>query len=99
LARGCEAASGGIGVGAYGARIELRRFRIERSALAAGQIAADGCVALADGAIAHNPIGMNVQVVGFELAKILDDGVEYRDNEANLASLELPVPEPPRIDL
>jgi len=89
-----ECQSAGIGVGAYlGGIATLTRFRITDGALAGAQVAADGAMDLSDGIIAGHPVGVNVQVSGFDLAR-LSTRVEFEDNESNLDATDLPVPPP-----
>ena len=92
VSTGCEPA--GVGVGSYlGAHAGLTRFRIERAALAGVQLSRDGSMDLSDGEISDNPVGVNLQVPGYDVGR-LRDRVYYRDNGVNVDSSELPVPEP-----
>jgi len=86
---------GGVGALATGgAALSLRRLEIARSALA-GLMLSEGAQAdLTTGAIHGNPIGANVQVPGYDIARLQND-VEYIDNETNLDATSLPVPAPP----
>lgn len=50
-------------------------------------------VVLTDGVVERTSIGACVQVPGYDL-ELLSDGVDYVDNESNLESTTLPLPEP-----
>jgi len=90
----CTDAPYGIGLGAYrDSVVDVRRFRIRDSSLAGAQVALDGGLDLHEGTVAGNPIGANVQVEGYDLARLSDD-VEFVDNGVNLDALDLPVPDP-----
>ena len=58
---------------------------------AGAQLAEDGVMDLSDGVISGHPIGVNVQVDGFDLDR-LQTRVDYEDNVTNLDSTALPVP-------
>ncbi|RLB57108.1 MAG: hypothetical protein DRJ42_01385 [Deltaproteobacteria bacterium] len=91
-ASGCP--TGGIGMGAYlGGSAQVERFHIEHNALLGFQVATGGILELADGVVSHNPIGVNIQSVEYDI-QLLTDRVEYRDNGQNLDSTELFVPAP-----
>ncbi len=83
----------GIGVGVYerGAA-SITRFRIRDNALLGLQIASDGQLDLDDGEVRGHPIGANVQVPGYDLNR-LTSRVQYRDNDTNLDTATLPVPD------
>lgn len=90
---GADCVHGGVGLGAYyQATVDLSRFRIERSALCAVHVVSEG-VDIRDGLVAHNLFGACVQIAGFDVAR-LSSGVVYTDNESNLESTTLPVPDP-----
>jgi len=90
----CVGFGAGVGLGAYvGGRIVADQFTVLRSALAGVQIARGGQMDLADGLIAENPVGANVQVSGYDHAR-LSTRVVYRDNDVDLDATALPVPEP-----
>ncbi len=95
LERTCESCgTAGVGVGAYlAARLTLDHFVIRQSALAGVQIVADGQVDLSEGVVESNPVGVNIQVPGYDVNR-LTDGVYFRDNGTNLDSSDLPVPDP-----
>ena len=91
VASGCPGA--GIGIGAYtGAAISLERTRVTHSAYVGLQIAAAGAIDAHVGEVSDSPIGANVQVMGFDFARISDRMVYVR-NGTNLDSNELPVPD------
>jgi hypothetical protein len=95
----CPGLGGGVGLGAYAeAHIELTDFIIEHSALAGAQLAdgslpgeTGGTIALHDGEISNNPIGVNIQTADFDV-NALQDNVLYIDNDRNLDTEFLPVP-------
>ena len=100
----CSDSPTGIGVGVYGsAHIELYRFAINHNVLCGLQLAHGtnyereryedgGTIDLHEGEISGNRIGVNVQTEGFDIDRLLDD-VVCSDNERNLDTDELPVPE------
>jgi len=89
----------GVGLGAYGSSsVEVTRFFVQQSAVCGIQVATDGAMDLHVGTVSHNPIGANVQVAGFDLAR-LSDRVAYSDNGTNLDSVGLPVPDATYDDL
>ena len=57
------------------------------------QLVRGGTVDLREGAVSHNPIGVNVQTEGVDLSR-LQDQADYVDNGINLDSSLLPVPAP-----
>ena len=91
---GCLPAGIGISVFDSGAAT-LSRFRVLRSALVGAQVARDGRLELSDGEVSECPVGVNVQVPGYDL-DLLRRGVLFRDNGVNLDSSELVIPEPMR---
>ena len=91
VADGCAPA--GNGVGAYiDAHVRLDRFEISHNALCGVQLARGGTVDLADGDVASNPCGANVQTPEFDLDRLMDR-VRWRDNEVMLDAAALPVPD------
>ncbi|MBW2462647.1 MAG: right-handed parallel beta-helix repeat-containing protein [Deltaproteobacteria bacterium] len=83
----------GMGVGAYAnAVVRLERFDIVGAALCGVQIATGGQMDLLDGRVRAQPIGACVQVDGYDVGR-LTEGVRYEDNESNIQTTELPVPE------
>jgi len=94
-AGGCSAA-GGAGSGIIvvdGAAVDATRFDVSDNALCGVQLTRSGTLDLHDGVVARNAIGANVQVDGYDFAR-LSDRVAYTDNERALDSTALPVPEP-----
>ena len=90
----CAGFGAGIGVGSYAeARVSVQRFAIRQGALAGVQVARDGELDLCDGEISGNPIGANVQVAGYDVAR-LGKRVSYHDNGQSLDATTLPVPDP-----
>lgn len=90
----CPDLVGGVGLGVYrGAHVEVSYFRVATSALCGVQIASDGQLDLSNGEVSGSPVGVNVQVPGYDLSR-LTDGVEYRDNDQNLDAASLPIPSP-----
>jgi hypothetical protein len=91
---GCVHFEGGVGAATvYGGQVELTRFQIARSALVGLQLSEDGTMDLHDGEVSGSIIGANIQYDGFDIARI-SDRVVYVDNEVNLDSRELPIPDP-----
>jgi hypothetical protein len=101
----CAGRGAGIGVGSYGGGVlQLTRFVVAQNALCGVQLAVgsdpvtgapldDGAtIDLHDGEVRGNPIGANVQVDGYDVSR-LSDTVRFYDNERNLDSTALPVPE------
>lgn len=99
----CRAVVGGVGVGAYaGGRVELERFSIARHLSVGVQVAfgavdgvtspVPGSVALRDGEIVDNPIGLNVQSPAFDYDQLAT--VRFHGNAQNVTATELPVPLP-----
>lgn len=94
VATTCAEAGAGIGLGAYaGGHLRAERFLVTGSVFLGVQIALAGEMDLIDGAVTDNPIGANVQSVGFDLDRILDR-VDFVDNERDLDADNLPIPEP-----
>jgi hypothetical protein len=84
----------GIGVGVYeNGAASLTRFYLGENLLAGAQLATGGQLDLADGEVAGNPVGVNVQVPDYDVGR-LSTNVAYRDNGVNLDSAELPIPSP-----
>jgi hypothetical protein len=89
----CADSPSGSGIGSYlGAVVEARRFAVSHAALCGVQVARSGRMDLHDGEVAFCLAGACVGVDGYDIAR-LSDGVRYHDNESNLDSSELPVPE------
>ncbi|MBI5528411.1 MAG: right-handed parallel beta-helix repeat-containing protein [Deltaproteobacteria bacterium] len=92
---GGVAYGGGTGFGVYeGASVTLQRFDIHSNEQCGIQIARDGKTAAAEGAIHDNPIGLNVQIEGYDLTTVLSPTVRVYDNDTNVDAKELPVPDP-----
>lgn len=90
--------SGGCGITAFDdGAISLYRFRSTDNDLCGVMIAPRSSITLAEGEIARNPIGANVQVPDYDLSRLSDD-VRYVDNDRNYDGAALPVPDdaPPR---
>jgi hypothetical protein len=98
LERECAAdACAGVGFGdglisSLGSAVEVRRFRILRSARV-GVTIVDGALDLHEGEVAGCPIGASVQTEGFDLQRLYD-AVVFRDNDRNLDRSQIAVPEP-----
>lgn len=89
----CEGFGAGIGAGAYqSGTIDLSRFVISGGALVGAQLATGGAVFLRDGVVRDNPVGVNVQVDGYDLTR-LTERVLYVDNGVNLDSASIPIPD------
>lgn len=69
----------------------LTNFEIRRSALCGVQIASAGEVDLHDGDVVENTCGVNVQVPGYDLAR-LQDRVRFVDNGVTIDARALPIP-------
>jgi len=83
----------GIGLGAYeAATLDVTTFRITRAHLCGVQLATDGEIDLHDGEVTENRIGVCIQNDGYDTRR-LSDRVHYDDNESNLMTTNLPVPE------
>jgi hypothetical protein len=95
LPRTCSACpSAGIGIGAYlGGSVTLGRFLLVANSLAGLQLADDGSADLSDGVISDHLVGVNIQVPDYDIVR-LTRGVVFRDNDTNLDSTELPIPDP-----
>ena len=87
----------GHAVGALGAALSLRRFRISDAAVCGAMVgrveefAEDGSLDLEAGVVSEAEIGACVQVDGYDLERLTGD-VEFRENATNLDSTTLPVP-------
>jgi hypothetical protein len=102
------ACSGGIGVGAYGgARVRLDRFVLAELPVCAAQIARGflsegvpdrfpGRLELLRGEVRGNPIGVNVQDGEWDREADAPD-VAFTENDQNVASEDVAVPEPPTL--
>lgn len=94
----CEGRELGVGVCAIlDARVALERFEVSHNAVCGILIATGAEVDLRSGLVSDNPIGVNVQVEGYDLDRLMDD-VTYEDNDLRLDStfgLVPPTPELP----
>ncbi len=92
---GCVDAGAGMGlIATQNGAIETdANFEIRGSALCGVQVVRGGSMDLHDGVIADSPIGVNVQVDGFDLTR-LQNGVRYVNDDTVLDSTVLPVPDP-----
>jgi len=89
----CMDAPAGHGMGSFlEASLSASRFVVARSALCGAQVALDGSMDLSNGEVRGSPIGVCLQVSGYDLDR-LTGGVGFVDNEVNLDSTTLPVPE------
>jgi len=93
----CAARPYGYGAAAVAGALDLLRFEVRDAATCGVFLAGDSAmpgptdVDLAEGVVAESEIGAYVQIEGYDLMR-LTNGVEYRDNGANLDSTMLPVP-------
>ena len=91
----CPESAAGHGVGSYGSdtSVHLTRFAVRRSALCGVHLADGGALDLEDGEVSGQPIGLCLQVDGYD-ADRLTNRVLFIDNDVNLQATTLPVPEP-----
>lgn len=93
--RGGVSFGGGTGLGAYEkASVAFERFLIEGSAQCGVQLAREALVTASHGDIAGNAIGVNIQTEGYDWTTILTPTVRVHDNDTNVDTRDLPVPEP-----
>lgn len=89
----CQGFGAGTALGAYqGGALDVARFEVAQSALIGAQVADGSAIDLAEGIVRDNPVGINVQVNGYDLSR-LTRGVAYRNNGVNLDATSLPLPE------
>lgn len=89
----CADFPAGIGIGSYlGASVSLTNFVCEGHPLAGALVGPGANLRLEEGRIANNLIGVNVEVDGFDFARVMNQ-VEYINNERNVDALSLPVPD------
>ena len=89
----CADTAWGTGIVATdGAAIQAERFRTSDNAQCGLQLASGGALDLHQGEVSRNPVGANVQTAGFDLVRIEDD-VAYIENDLDLDSATIPVPE------
>ncbi len=89
---GCNGRGTGVAV-VNGGALEIERFSIVDSELIGVQVARLATLAARRGLLRNNTIGVNVQVTELELDTAFVD-VRLEGNERNVASDDLPVPEP-----
>ncbi len=90
----CPGCSGhGSGIGAFGAEVVVTGFSLRDNEVCGVFVGPDAGVDLSMGEVAGSAIGACVTDEGYDLARLQSD-VEFRDNETNLDSTSLPVPEP-----
>jgi hypothetical protein len=95
----CTEFPAGMGVGAYvEGSLALTRFAITGSGLCGVHIARDGNIDLHGGLVSDNPIGVCLQVDGYDVDR-LTDGVVFRDNGTVIEATSWPVPEPTPAEL
>ncbi len=88
----CSDVPAGLGLAVAGpSRVEVEHFRIARSALCGVLLAEGASLDLHDGEIRENPIGVCLQVDGYDLDRLRDRVVF--DNEQQLSATMLPLPE------
>jgi hypothetical protein len=86
---------GGTGLGAIaGPIVSVDRFEIFGNDLCGIQVAHDGKITATDGNIHDNAIGVNIQVEGYDFTTILSPTVRVHDNDTNVDTKDLPVPDP-----
>ena len=83
----------GYGISARsGGRVELENFLVTRGYLLGMQVGPGSSITGHRGEVSENVIGINVQETGFDPAQALTD-VVFRDNERNLDSVTVPLPD------
>lgn len=87
-------AHGGFGAYALGGAVWLEDFTIADHPLCGIAVAHEGDLDAIDGLVTRNTIGACVHVPDYAVGRIATD-VVYRDNERNVESVTLPVPETP----
>ena len=104
----CADHGAGTGIGSYGgALVEMERFVVSKNALCGLQLAhgafindegiliiyeQGGTIDLFDGLVSQSPIGVNIQTEEFDIYRLMDK-VLYIDNDINLDTRNLPVPQ------
>lgn len=76
-----------------GGALQMRYFLVERADLCGVMIGPDAQVDLFHGVVAHNPVGICLQVDGFDVSRLMND-VLYSDNATTLEATTFPVSEP-----
>lgn len=89
----CEDRGGSGAMAALDGSIVLSRFVVANNPQCGVQLGRGGTVDLHVGEVRNNVIGANVQTDGFDLGR-LQDQVVFRDNQRDLESLTLPLPDP-----
>ncbi len=72
--------------------VTLSLFSIAHSAVLGLLLARGGTADLQSGEISENPIGLNVQTAGFDLARVERD-VIFRSNQVTVSAMLLPLPD------
>ena len=85
--------AGGTALGVFGgAAVTATRFRVRRAELCGAHLGAGSEIDLTDGEITECLVGACVQDAGYDLSR-LSDRVRYADNDTNLDSTTLPIPD------
>jgi hypothetical protein len=84
---------GGSALTVLNKEVRLDRFDIHDNMLCGIQVSRDGLVKAANGDISGNAIGVNIQVEGYDYSTILSPTVRVHDNETNVDTRDLPVPD------
>ncbi len=87
----CADTPAGFGVGVAQGALTLDHFRVAGSALCGAFVADAGMLDLSHGEVRDNPVGVCMQIDGYELDRLRDD-VSYVDNGTPLSATMLPVP-------
>lgn len=74
-----------------GGHVDLERFRIEDNGIVGVQLRENASVDLRVGRVTGHPIGVNLQVAGYDVSRLTDR--VYWDNVSDLDTSALPVPE------
>lgn len=89
----CAGYPAGSGVGAFeSAHVRLSEFVVTRAEQCGVIIGRDGMVDLRHGVVSEHPIGVCIQVDGYDVGR-LTDRVLYRDNEAAFEATTYPAPD------
>jgi len=90
----CPDSPFGYGIASV-ATTTVRGFHVEDASFCGVFVARvdEGSLDLENGVVAGAPIGACIQIDGYDLGRLMND-VEFLDNETNLDTTELPVPEP-----
>jgi hypothetical protein len=89
----CTGLATGIGLGVYrDSDVDMSQFLLSENELIGIHLAAGGVLDATDGKVAKSRIGVAVSTEGFDVQRITE-GVAYVDNETNLDSRKLPVPD------